>query len=634
MKLQSLAVIFVIIILPVSLVMSEYIQLQLDSVVLMSTYDAKLNDATYDAIRAYQLNEQNATTDGINNEKVRDIRASINSFYASLSNSLGTEGYTEEDLKPYVPAIVYTLYDGYYIYGPYRKKSNDTLDYGIKPFIAYSEKYEEGENSIVINYTLDNYITIYGKINGVYVQKGGFIVDPDKIEVNYDSVKVGNLNINRETLKEINGYDVQNDDEIPDQIEKVYKYVNQWSKANEDNNKIHIESRQKIMKDGDKWRIANIDRTYGEYTWIDESIVPQEDKEELNNISDESAILYYKSAKSFSKWVKENLDWVKIPQSNSAEITYSKANTKLFETLVEVEGEDSIFNSHRKEVIRKSIESNLRAAIESYNSISQAVGILDAFKMPKLTEQDWEKILNNISVISFLQNIITKNNYQKYSGYCVLTNNQNKDYIDPTQIYIYDQNAGIAHRISCERVKDIDSANIRAYKNIDFLRQNVFDTQGMARYYYKHNATLCYDCLVNTRGSKEENIEEILETMPQYVKETYYTALAREKYNVNMNWKEYYSKDDDDIPIRGFFTIRAQLNRYGYYEIKVNESGYINITDSNIKKIYYSKDAVNYEIISGTNWISKEQLGDQCMIYAIAEKDGKMYQSNTIIIHP
>ena len=69
MKLQSLAVIFVIIILPVTLVISEYIQLQLNSVVLMSQFDAKLNDATYDAIRAYQLNEQNATTEKIGNEK-------------------------------------------------------------------------------------------------------------------------------------------------------------------------------------------------------------------------------------------------------------------------------------------------------------------------------------------------------------------------------------------------------------------------------------------------------------------------------------------------------------------------------------------------------------------------------------
>lgn len=620
MKLQSLAVIFVIIILPVSLVVSEYIQLQLDSVVLMASYDAKLNDATYDAIRAYQLNEQNATTDGINNEKVRDIEASINSFYASLANSMGAEGYTEEDLKPYVPAIVYTLYDGYYIYGPYRKKSNNTLDFGIKPFIAYSEKYENGDNSIVINYTLDNYITVYGKIDGEYIQKGGFIVDPDMIKVNYNNVKVGELMILNENLTEVTGYDVQNDDETPDQIEKAYKYVNQWSKANEDNNKIHIESRQKIMKNGNKWITSNIDKTYGEYTWIDESIVPQEDKERLTstNISDESAILYYKSAKSFSEWVKNKLDWVTIPQTNSAEITYSNSNKKLFENLKEIEDEDSIFNSHRKEVIRKSIESNLRAAIESYNSISQSVGILDAFKMPKLTEKDWEKILNNISVISFLQNIITKNNYQKYSGYSVLTNNQNKDYIDPTQIYIYDRYEKIAHRISCKKVINGEIAldNIRAYKNTDFLRQNVFDNQGMLRYYYKHYATLCYDCLVNTQDSQEENLNKTLEKMPQYVKETYYTALAREKYNVNMNWKEYYFDENFEIVVSEFkegYRIETTDNRY------------------TIKGIYYSKNARDYRYIGGT-WINRDMVVDEIFVYAIADKDGNECKSKIIKI--
>ena len=75
---------------------------------------AKLNDATYDAVKAFQLNTTNSYYSSISDSKIRDIEASINTFYNSLTSSIN---YTKLELQEYVPAIVYTLYDGYYIYG-------------------------------------------------------------------------------------------------------------------------------------------------------------------------------------------------------------------------------------------------------------------------------------------------------------------------------------------------------------------------------------------------------------------------------------------------------------------------------------------------------------------------------------
>ena len=86
MKLQHIAIIFVIIILPISLVLGEYIASQIDTIYLQTMYSQKLQDATYDAIKAFQLNTVNNKYSSVSDSKIRDIEASISTFY----NSLGT----------------------------------------------------------------------------------------------------------------------------------------------------------------------------------------------------------------------------------------------------------------------------------------------------------------------------------------------------------------------------------------------------------------------------------------------------------------------------------------------------------------------------------------------------------------
>ena len=81
MKIQSLAVIFIILILPISLVLANYTQTRVETLSLQTQYDSKLNSATYDALKAYQLNSFNSegTSDYVNS-KMRDIKASVNIF--------------------------------------------------------------------------------------------------------------------------------------------------------------------------------------------------------------------------------------------------------------------------------------------------------------------------------------------------------------------------------------------------------------------------------------------------------------------------------------------------------------------------------------------------------------------------
>ena len=81
MKLQHLAIIFVIIMLPISMVVTVYIQTQIDTISLQSKYSTELQTATHDAIKAFQLNTINNKYSSLSDSKIRDIEASINTFY-------------------------------------------------------------------------------------------------------------------------------------------------------------------------------------------------------------------------------------------------------------------------------------------------------------------------------------------------------------------------------------------------------------------------------------------------------------------------------------------------------------------------------------------------------------------------
>ena len=120
MKLQQLAVIFVIIVVPISLVLSMYTNKNTEVLRTQAEYNSILLNATNDAVNAYQMNTLRNGYSTINDSKIRDISASVNSFYNSLASGLGSSGYTLQDLQGYVPALLFTMYDGYYLYGDYQ----------------------------------------------------------------------------------------------------------------------------------------------------------------------------------------------------------------------------------------------------------------------------------------------------------------------------------------------------------------------------------------------------------------------------------------------------------------------------------------------------------------------------------
>ena len=140
------------------MVMSEYIDNKINITKIESDYDSKLLNSTHDAIKAYQLNTVNNAFGEITTEQVKDVESAAKTFYNSLTSNFNYSGYNSDVMRDYVPAIVFTMYDGYYIYSPFNNaltqvKEGEAGGYdpnyskdgefktGLKPYVYYSCKY-------------------------------------------------------------------------------------------------------------------------------------------------------------------------------------------------------------------------------------------------------------------------------------------------------------------------------------------------------------------------------------------------------------------------------------------------------------------------------------------------------------
>lgn len=527
MKLQGLAVLFAIILLPIVIVTSSYIQTQIDTVVLEQRYDAVLMNATHDAIKAFQLNEINSNTDNVVAEKIRDMQASISTFYNSLGTGMGSSGYSEEDLKSYVPALVYTLYDGYYIYAPYDNISTPTTnkEWGLKPFIYYSARYvkENTDTDVTINYTLDNYITVIGKVKGTYVAREGYLInlrDYNKSAGTYKGYDIKDF----ENLKEFN----ENERKEGRNTAITYNYINGENGR-----------REKVYQSGDGsgWYKYTVDRQKKELT-VDEMNKLATEGGTVNN----DAIDYFNEAADFSNWVWNNLQDLtiddiqfdpNITEFTSDEFFMGNTDTQIFDLMSnDPESATSNFYNHKRDVIRNSIESNLAAVIASYSQYRSY-----NFKMPEIKEQDWDKITNHVTMISFMQGLPIKNKY--YMGYTVVSNNMNREFVDPDSIYILDEGDNDTYHSIFHSFTP--KGNLVGYRNLDFEERS-FTNGNTIEYYIPQNTSQGdYGCIVSSNGIVGDK-EEVLQN--PNIASAYYTALARERYNSYKSTKNFLKMID------------------------------------------------------------------------------------------
>lgn len=513
MKLQHLIIVFLVIMLPMALIMSQYTGLQIDTLATKTKYDTALLGATFDTMSAFELNTVNSDKSSVIGEEIRDLEAVISTFSTSLSSSMGLSGAANNYILSYVPAIVFGLYDGYYIYAQNDKGTGAEL----KPYVYYTKTYTNGDNiNITIAYSLDNYVSIYGTYgNNQTISASGYLVVPTDIEVSSDFAYV------------------RTKDGKGDVITKV----------------INPGGQSKIKYKG--------------YDITPETIYNNEIENGTNKINQPKyttdAMMYYYEAKQFTDLYNTVIR--KLNTDDQEILLIDRDN--------DPENEKSAFMNEKIKVMKDSITTNLNNAIYNYEGRTS-----ETYEMPQLTGEDWEKILNNVSITAFLQDIPIGTT--TYNNYVVVNSTTNQKYSSAKAIDFieYDNSSGMKskgyyHKITCDELLGNINSNseIIGYASVDFERYRYSrNNSNDYYYYYKHNEYADYDCEIET--IENQNVY----TMEEYIKEkkinnrnldrgvqekilkSYYTAVGRIRYGL-VKASSYINLDDTTKN----FTVNYQL---------------------------------------------------------------------------
>lgn len=427
-------------------------------------------------------------------------------------------GYNQDILKEYVPALVYTMYDGYYIYSPFKntlpaENSGGTYNNGekisdFKPYIHYSMRYTKGTDlDVVITYTLDNYITVQGIVNGKGVNRSGYLIDG--ITTTGGGVQYRTINIDKENmLKECVGYDNSGNS-----ITKSYVKINGVKYYQDEIDKT-------------KWYTVLNGKQYDKQVINTDSYLEKDANDVEYNIS---AITYYREAYDFTNWIRtsvlKNLSTENAVDEDGNSLRDKFGNMKIFDGDNDnpIEEPNSNFNQHRLAVIRYTIEKNLSIAIANYNNYG---GTTKAnFAMPKLQEYEWEKLMDNICMISFLQGLNIGGKI--YNGYSVVANTKNKEVVTEDSIYM------VTNDETYHDVKEQNLTNVtQGVLNIDFERNLIIKEDGTMQYFFPRPELGSYDSIVTQNKVKTtENIYKYLNGLSGggNLAKLYYTALGRER---------------------------------------------------------------------------------------------------------
>ncbi len=551
MKIQYLAIIFLIIIIPMTLLLTMYNQAQINNLSLQLTYNSYLSDATHNAVKAFELNTVNNSYSEVADSLKRDVEAAVNVFLSSMATNLGTSGATNESIAEYVPAILFTLYDGYYIYAPsyneilgkklVQKEAIDgtmqnvmiavpkdeleppqdkeeDFTHILKPYVYYTMRYvgDSSNTDFIVNYTLDNYISIYGKINGDYVTKSGYLVEitdtinntlSNGVTVEVDSEKLLAV-LKRDVLSYYLPSNIINDLDTIAKIDGAFDFNNEAA-LEELKREINFGAngtyRVSLISDIDTTLLDNL--LDGEYSGsnpeidladipvakIDEVFSENGEKNiddmdkvidcfnvEYNGVAieDEEAKSYYVKALQFSNWVNKNLGNIEVQNARDSkgQVTddFAGNNGKLFRTTGSNNPEDttSIFYQHKIEVIRDSIQSSLTSAIARYNQSFFGPKHGYDLKMPVLNDLEWEAITNNVTMVTFMQGMIIGN--KVFNDYAVVSSDTNKEVVDEDEIYYFNRNSTgdvYYHKYDCPELRDEankSDANIMGFKSTEF----------------------------------------------------------------------------------------------------------------------------------------------------------------------
>lgn len=556
MKLQNMSVIFIVIIIPIILVISYYIGLEIKTITAQNNYNTRLQTAVKDSIQALEINtvEWNSETSKLADSRRRDVQAAINTFTTSLANSMGMSGASKERMQAYLPAIAYTMYDGYYIYsaslvnkqqidsdgkplfndttGQPETETAATYEYVLKPYTPYSARYVNGNIDITVNYTLDNYIKIYGTIDNWFnsISKEGYLVNPSEItgitnnsitEIQYKGSYIRPENLTEYVYVEgsVSSYPY-----IYDQNNnKLYwdTTQNKFFEVSKNHTKVFLPEQKAVGTSEFKqfnrfrkisvpqvsgatgdvtsitlWQVLNPTTTIGGtstpgkiYTYDSSTnSFTEETSYSIDLIKDYSAINYCIESYVFTKWVDSNLKdnitvgKMQVLQDNNiisleSATGYDKynhvdTNAKIFEIKginnPDPENKEAYSESIFAKHKKDVIINTVEANLAQATEQAQQNNVDYEYRLPIISYNEWEQALENISIIAYMQGIPLGLKY--YNSYAIATSTKNKEYVDPDEIYFSGENDEYYHIKACTSAS-VSASSYTGYRSIDYVQK-------------------------------------------------------------------------------------------------------------------------------------------------------------------
>lgn len=168
-------------------------------------------------------------------------------------------------------------------------------------------------------------------------------------------------------------------------------------------------------------------------------------------ITDPDAMEYYIKAYFFTKWVQNNLgdiqakdcvqDYLKFnDMSDNTKRSYTDFtddNTEIFNFTGEnqdPEREESLYQQHKRAAIKNSIQYNLNSAISTFNDTFYNLSA--SYRLPVMSETDWNNILNNVCMVAFMQGLPTGT--ETFNSYAVVKSTNNNIAVSLDNMYFVD----------------------------------------------------------------------------------------------------------------------------------------------------------------------------------------------------
>lgn len=347
MKLQHFAIIFIIIILPFSIIcrnkMSNYGMTLKDQVRLNNVVDAATQDALdmlvelNDEFQMMSIDNSSDLGKSKNRFNITQQLAaqSVKSFFQTFAinfNMPYVEGKTESYFSMYVPAIVIVAYDGFFIYSV--DESGDNFAYQMSPKIPYA--YYDDATDTIVHFTLGNDIKLFTN-NMLY--EGSLTCNTwDEADEKYD-VFTGTDGFNTSDT----GYLLE---VIPDLT-------------------------------------------------VDMSVILQ------------TLIYHSNPTDGFIELVPSFLIPPVDVDPTITSVTLTDANSSQIPLLRDYDGktdlEASNFHRLRRETIVNLISDTLKEEINEHTSYASMFGSTYQFGLPDVARDDWMNSINDVSVMSFIQ---------------------------------------------------------------------------------------------------------------------------------------------------------------------------------------------------------------------------------------